>query len=189
MAGLNEFGLTIKQLAFADKYIENGGDATGAYLFAYPNTKKEATAASAGSRLLRNVKINAYLEEKTKMTLAERGLVSRNAINHLIDLAMGTETTSRSTTYDHLWGELVQDNTYTNSAPPKVQTEAMALLMKHLGLDVTNSDVLRERMELENERLRILNRQLLAEVVDDQDDVDDGFLEALNLEGEKLWDE
>lgn len=148
----DEYGLTLKQRAFADEYIANGGNGTKAYFVAYPSTKKEITARSNASKLLTNTNILKYIEEQTKMTFVERGMVSRNAINHLIDLAMGIETTSRSTVYNNITEELEQDVTYTNSAPPKVQVEAMALLMKYLGADDANKDLTRKRLEIEIKR-------------------------------------
>lgn len=53
--------LTVKQQAFADYYIELA-NATDAYLKAYPNVKKEATARAAGSRMLTNVSVKAYID-------------------------------------------------------------------------------------------------------------------------------
>ncbi|WP_448667500.1 terminase small subunit [Aerococcus viridans] len=148
----DEYGLTLKQRAFADEYITNGGNGTKAYFVAYPSTKKEVTARTNASKLLTNTNILKYIEEQTKMTFAERGMVSRNAINHLIELAMGIETTSRSTVYNNITEELEQDLVYTNAAPPKVQVEAMALLMKFLGTDNVNNDLLRKRLEIDTRK-------------------------------------
>src|SRR5690625_2513784 len=67
--------LTEKQRRFADEYIRTG-NITQSYLNAYQNVKKESTASSAGSRLLRNVKVKAYidkrLEELKKESIAEQ---------------------------------------------------------------------------------------------------------------------
>lgn len=150
----DEYGLTPKQRAFADEYIFNGGNGTQAYLKVYKNVKNEDTARANASRLLANANVARYIREKTEMTLLERGLLAQKAINHLTDLAMGTETTSRSTVYNNLTEELEQDNVYTNSAPPKVQVEAMALLMKFLGVDDANRDLTRQKQELEIEKLQ-----------------------------------
>ena len=150
----DEYGLTPKQRAFADEYILNGGNGTQAYLKVYKNVKNAETAQVNASRLLSNAMVVRYIREKTEMTLLERGLLAQKAINHLTDLAMGTETTSRSTVYNNLTEELEQDNVYTNSAPPKVQVEAMALLMKFLGVDDANRDLTRQKQELEIEKLQ-----------------------------------
>lgn len=68
---LNERKLTPKQQAFADYYIELG-NATEAYLKAYPNIKKETTARANASRLLTNANVSAYIEERMEQIKTER---------------------------------------------------------------------------------------------------------------------
>lgn len=48
--------MTEKQKIFADEYLIDL-NATRAYRVAYPSVKKDETAAQAGSRMLRNVKV------------------------------------------------------------------------------------------------------------------------------------
>lgn len=55
--------LTEKQKIFADEYLIDL-NATRAYKEIYKNCKKDETAAAAGARLLRNVKVKKYLNEK-----------------------------------------------------------------------------------------------------------------------------
>lgn len=57
--------ITPRQKRFADEYLIDL-NATRAYKVAYPNVKKEETAATAGSRILRNVKVESYLKERMK---------------------------------------------------------------------------------------------------------------------------
>lgn len=57
--------LTAKQKIFADEYLIDL-NATRAYKAAYKNVKKDETAAAAGARLLRNVKVAKYIEERMK---------------------------------------------------------------------------------------------------------------------------
>lgn len=191
----DEYGLTPKQRAFADEYILNGGNGTHAYLKVYKNVKNEDTARANASRLLANANVSRYIREKTEMTLLERGLLAQKAIDHLTDLAMGTETTSRSTVYNKLTEELEQDNVYTNSAPPKVQVEAMALLMKFLGVDDPNRDLTRKKQELEIEKVQaqVKEKQLEVQQTEaalngEETIADDGFIEALNGEAADLWE-
>lgn len=66
-----ESKLTLKQQAFADFYIELG-NATEAYLKAYPNVKKDATARANGSRLLTNASVKYYIDERMEQLLSER---------------------------------------------------------------------------------------------------------------------
>lgn len=55
--------MTDAQKRFCDEYLIDL-NATRAYKVAYPNCKKDETAAQAGSRLLRNVKVQQYIKEK-----------------------------------------------------------------------------------------------------------------------------
>ena len=57
--------LTPKQRIFCNEYLIDM-NATRAYKKAYPNVKKDETAASNGNRLLRNDKVKSYLEEQLK---------------------------------------------------------------------------------------------------------------------------
>ena len=57
--------LTPKQKIFVDEYLIDL-NATRAYKVAYPNVKKDETAAAAGARLLRNVKVEGYVKERMK---------------------------------------------------------------------------------------------------------------------------
>ena len=68
---LIERKLTVKQQAFADAYIELG-NATQAYLKAYPNVKKETTASTNGSRMLGNAKVKSYIDARMEEIASKR---------------------------------------------------------------------------------------------------------------------
>ena len=55
--------LTPKQKIFADEYLIDL-NATRAYKVAYPSCKKDETAAVNGSKLLRNTKVENYIQER-----------------------------------------------------------------------------------------------------------------------------
>ena len=57
--------LTAKQKLFADEYLIDL-NATRAYKVAYPKVKNDETAAAAGARLLRNVKVEDYIQKRMK---------------------------------------------------------------------------------------------------------------------------
>lgn len=57
--------LTEKQKTFVNEYLVDL-NATRAYKVAYPNVKKDDTAAVNGNRLLRNAKVKEYLNERMK---------------------------------------------------------------------------------------------------------------------------
>lgn len=89
---LIESKLTVKQQAFADFYIELG-NATDAYLKAYPNVKKEATARAAGSRMLTNVSVKSYIDNRMEELKTERVADQQEILELLTAIARG-ETTS-----------------------------------------------------------------------------------------------
>ncbi len=89
---LIEQKLTVKQQAFADYYIELG-NATDAYLKAYPNVKKEATARAAGSRMLTNVSVKSYIDNRMEDLKSERVADQQEILELLTAIARG-ETTS-----------------------------------------------------------------------------------------------
>ena len=89
---LIERKLTDKQLAFADYYIELG-NATQAYLRAYPNAKKETTASTNGSRMLGNAKVKAYIDERLEELKSKRVADQQEILELLTAIARG-ETTS-----------------------------------------------------------------------------------------------
>ena len=57
--------LTPKQKIFSDEYLIDL-NATRAYKIAYPKVKKDDTAAAAGARMLRNVKVAEYIQKRMK---------------------------------------------------------------------------------------------------------------------------
>lgn len=57
--------LTPKQKIFCNEYLIDL-NATRAYKKAYPNVKKDETAAVNGNRLLRNAKVKEYLDKRMK---------------------------------------------------------------------------------------------------------------------------
>ena len=57
----NDHGLNEKQLLFADTYLNNGRNASGAYRAAYGDDLPETTVNSSSSRFLRLDKVRNYL--------------------------------------------------------------------------------------------------------------------------------
>ncbi|MBE5987135.1 MAG: terminase small subunit [Paenibacillaceae bacterium] len=57
--------LTAKQKIFADEYLIDL-NATRAYKVAYPKVKKDETAAANSSRMLRNAKVEDYIQKRMK---------------------------------------------------------------------------------------------------------------------------
>ena len=55
--------LNEKQRRFCDEFLANGGNATQAYKKVYPGAKNDNVAAVNANRLLRNAKVQKYLDE------------------------------------------------------------------------------------------------------------------------------
>lgn len=85
---LIEQKMTMKQQAFADNYIELG-NATQAYLKAYPSVKKETTASTNGSRMLGNAKVSAYIEKRMELLKSERVADQQEILELLTSIARG----------------------------------------------------------------------------------------------------
>ncbi|MEO4053388.1 terminase small subunit [Solibacillus sp. CAU 1738] len=83
--------LTVKQQAFVDFYIELG-NATDAYLKAYPNVKKGATARAAGSRMLTNVSVKFYIDERMEELKSERVADQQEILETLTAILRGEAT-------------------------------------------------------------------------------------------------
>ena len=78
--------LTPKQKIFADEYLIDL-NATRAYRAAYPSVKKEQTAAQAGSRMLRNVKVAAYISERMEERKKRTEITQDRVLNELAAIA------------------------------------------------------------------------------------------------------
>lgn len=148
----DEYGLTSNQRAFADEFINNKGNATQAYLFAYPNVKKETTAASNGSKLLRNTKVSKYIADRTKEILEKRKMGQDEIITTLTSIARREVQKSYFKSYNHLTGEVEKE--YTNEFQPSIDdvNNAVNTLVKFLG------------SPLENEKTRVQIRKTEAEI-------------------------
>lgn len=80
--------MTMKQQAFADHYIELG-NATEAYLKAYPNVTKETTARVNASRLLTNANISSYIEKRMEELQSERVASQQEILESLTAILRG----------------------------------------------------------------------------------------------------
>ena len=83
--------MTDKQQIFADEYLKdlNG---TRAYKVAYPNVKKDSSAATAAGRLLRNVEVKAYIDEQLEKMHDERSADAKEVIEFLTSIMRGEKT-------------------------------------------------------------------------------------------------
>lgn len=98
--------LTIKQKRFADEYIISG-NATEAYKIAYSNVTKETTANANSSRLLRNAKVSAYIEERME-ELEDKAIAKQSEILQILTTHARRTSTEYEVTKD---GDVVETPT------------------------------------------------------------------------------
>lgn len=83
--------MTEKQKRFCDEYlIDLNG--TRAYKAAYPSVKRDSTAAQAASRMLRNVKVKAYISEQMKKREKRTEVTQDRVVQELAAIAFSKAT-------------------------------------------------------------------------------------------------
>ncbi|MGN0621364.1 MAG: terminase small subunit [Porcipelethomonas sp.] len=80
--------MTEKQKRFCDEYLIDC-NATRAYRAAYPKIKSDAVAAQAASRLLRNVKVKAYIDEQLEKIRSEKVADAQEVMEYLTAVMRG----------------------------------------------------------------------------------------------------
>lgn len=83
--------MTEKQRIFADEYLIDL-NATRAYRVAYPSVKKDETAAQAGSRMLRNVKVSDYIEKRMQERQERTEITQDRVLEELAAIAFAKAT-------------------------------------------------------------------------------------------------
>lgn len=83
--------LTDKQIKFADEYLIDC-NATRAYKAAYPHIKSDAAASASGARLLRNVKVKAYIDNKLEQMSSAKVADAKEVMEYLTSVLRGEHT-------------------------------------------------------------------------------------------------
>ena len=82
--------LTLKQRKFADEYIISG-NATESYKKAYPSVKKDSTANTNASRMLRNAKVKSYIDDRLKEIESEKTASIKEVMEYLSSVMRGEQ--------------------------------------------------------------------------------------------------
>ena len=82
--------LTLKQRKFADEYIISG-NATESYKRAYPSVKKDSTANTNASRMLRNAKVKSYIDERLKEIESAKTATQQEVLEYLSSVMRGEQ--------------------------------------------------------------------------------------------------
>lgn len=83
--------MTEKQKIFADEYLIDL-NATRAYRVAYLSVKKDETAAAAAARMLRNVKVAAYIQERMQERQKRTEITQDRVLQELAAIAFAKAT-------------------------------------------------------------------------------------------------
>ena len=108
--------MTEKQKVFADEYLIDL-NATRAYKVAYPTVKNDDTAAQAGSRMLRNVKVAEYIQKRIQERQKRTEITQDQVLNELAAMAFADVA------------EAVEIR-----LKPSDKLKALELLGRHLGM-------------------------------------------------------
>lgn len=120
--------MTANQRIFADEYLKDR-NATRAYMAAYRKIKDAETAAAGASRLLTNVKVSAYINEKLE-AMSSAAIADAREVMEYLTAVMRGESRASVLARDMTGADHVIDK------PPdeRERTRAAELLGKRYGL-------------------------------------------------------
>lgn len=124
--------MTEKQKIFADEYLIDL-NATRAYRVAYPAVKKDETAKSAGSRMLTNVNVKKYINERLEEIHSEKTADAKEVMEYLTAVLRG-ESRSEEIVVEGLGDGLSKAKTMEKAPSEKDRLKAAELLGKRYSL-------------------------------------------------------
>ena len=155
--------LTEKQKKFADEYLIDL-NATRAYKAAYPSTKKDETAAVSGSKLLRNPKVRAYLDEQLTNLHNKRIAQVEDIMAYLSDVMFGNSEASVLAMCGDGYQEVIKK-------PPdeKERLKAAEMLGRRYGMWTEKLEV---KNEAEDEKVKAISNieNLVKQMIPVKDD-------------------
>lgn len=124
--------MTEKQKIFADEYLIDL-NATRAYRVAYPAVKKDETAKSAGSRMLTNVNVKKYINERLEEIHSEKTADAKEVMEYLTAVLRG-ESRSEKIVVEGLGDGVSKAKTMEKAPSEKDRLKAAELLGKRYSL-------------------------------------------------------
>lgn len=136
-------GMTERQKIFADHYIISL-NATESYKKAYPKIKNVKTAEVNGSKLLRNTKVKAYIDERLEKLKSERVADQQEVLEFLTSVMRGEVTEPLLVLNGEGYQRIVD-------AKPSVATRRASAvdLGKRYGLFVDRQEITQRVVEIE----------------------------------------
>ena len=131
--------MTEKQKLFADEYLIDL-NATRAYRAAYPSVKKDGVAAAAAVRLLKNVNIKKYIDDRLEEIHNEKTADAQEVLEYLTSVLRG-ESTSEEIVIEGLGEGCSAARTMEKGPSEKDRLKAAELLGKRFGLYTDKVDL------------------------------------------------
>ena len=133
--------MTEKQKRFCDEYLIDC-NATRAYKAVYQNVKSDETAKSAASRLLTNVNVKKYIDERMEELHNEKTADAQEVIEYLTSVLRG-ESTAQEIVVEGTGDGCSEARTMEKSPSEKERLKAAELLGKRYSLftDKVETDV------------------------------------------------
>jgi phage terminase small subunit len=133
--------VTEKQKRFCDEYLIDC-NATRAYKTVYKNVKSDETAKSAASRLLTNVNVKKYIDDRMEELHNEKTADAQEVIEYLTSVLRG-ESTAQEIVVEGTGDGCSEARTMEKSPSEKERLKAAELLGKRYSLftDKVETDV------------------------------------------------
>lgn len=170
--------LTLKQKAFADEYIINGGNATQAAIKAGYSQK---TAYKMGAENLKKPHILAYINQRIDPVEKARDINANDALNQLIGIWQGETQTSFSKHINRLKKNKVEkDMQYEYTPDLESKIKALDLYLKYKSL------LSQTQLEKAKTEIKIMQAKLEALQRGEDQSTEEKLDELLNKIGGEL---
>ena len=120
--------MTDKQRKFCDEYLIDC-NATRAYRAAYPNVKKDSSAAVCAAKLLKIANIKTYIDEQLEKISSEKVADAKEVMEYLTSVMRGESQSSVLSLCGDGYQEVIEKN-----PDEKERLKAAELLGKRYGL-------------------------------------------------------
>lgn len=131
--------MTEKQKRFCDEYLIDC-NATRAYKTVYKNVKSDETAKSAASRLLTNVNVKKYIDDRMEELHNEKTADAQEVIEYLTSVLRG-ESSSTEIVVEGTGDGCSEARTIEKAPSEKERLKAAELLGKRYGLYTDKIDL------------------------------------------------
>lgn len=130
--------LTKKRKDFADAYLQNNGNI---YKAAIAAGYSKNYAKSQAHKLLENVGVLAYINQKLGPIEKKRNFDIEQAIEKLIDVIEGEPVKNRNRHLDNLKNKVTKDVTYEYAADFDQRIKAIELYLKYKGAFIEKQEI------------------------------------------------